>query len=250
MNVIFLPMFAQGMAGMLRRMADGGANYSLAKVPDAIGGLSQTIMGLNTYILWAAVGLALAQIPFIINFFWSIKHGESWPTPTIRGRRPRSSGRRPRRRRTATSPTPPEVHRGPYEYSVPGDAKDFTPQNEPKRRKPSPAHRTELPDMEIPYTVQPRPDTGLYNAKIGHLAVPGLRSDAVRRACSPPTSCCASGAPAGLWPHGWLNVPIGTVNTLVLITSSITTVMAWAALQDEPVRPVQVLPRLHACCWR
>jgi cytochrome c oxidase subunit 1 len=38
------------------------------------------------------------------------------------------------------TPTPPphgnflkpiEVHRGPYEYSVPGHAKDFTPQNEP-----------------------------------------------------------------------------------------------------------------------
>jgi cytochrome c oxidase subunit 1 len=26
--------------------------------------------------------------------------------------------------------TVPEVHRGPYEYSVPGHAKDFTPQNQ------------------------------------------------------------------------------------------------------------------------
>lgn len=33
----------------------------------------------------------------------------------------------------------------------------------------------------------------------------------------------------GYWPHGWLNVPVGTVNTLVLISSSITTVMAWAS---------------------
>jgi len=31
MNLIFQPMFAQGMAGMLRRMADGGANYSQAR---------------------------------------------------------------------------------------------------------------------------------------------------------------------------------------------------------------------------
>src|SRR5262249_19587141 len=45
MNLIFQPMFAQGMAGMLRRMADGGANYSTAKTPDAIGGLSQHMMG-------------------------------------------------------------------------------------------------------------------------------------------------------------------------------------------------------------
>ena len=27
MNLVFQPMFAQGMAGMLRRMMDGGANY-------------------------------------------------------------------------------------------------------------------------------------------------------------------------------------------------------------------------------
>src|SRR5581483_4704928 len=37
--------------------------------------------------------------------------------------------------------------------------------------------------------------------------------------------------PEGHWPHGWLNVPLGTANTIVLITSSITTVMAWASLK-------------------
>src|SRR6266849_2440054 len=95
MNLVFQPMFAQGMAGMLRRMSDGGANYSQAKTPGAIGGLSDKIMGLHTYILWAAVGLALAQIPFIINLFVSIKNGQKvtsdnpwhattleWQTPT------------------------------------------------------------------------------------------------------------------------------------------------------------------------
>jgi cytochrome c oxidase subunit III len=39
------------------------------------------------------------------------------------------------------------------------------------------------------------------------------------------------GAVEGYWPHGWLNIPVGTANTLVLITSSITTVMAWASLK-------------------
>src|SRR3989475_1542227 len=33
MNLIFQPMFAQGMAGMLRRMSDGGANYTMAAMP-------------------------------------------------------------------------------------------------------------------------------------------------------------------------------------------------------------------------
>src|SRR6516162_9042179 len=74
MNLIFQPMFAQGMAGMLRRMADGGANYSMARVPGVIGGLSEQMMHLHTYILWAAVGLAIVQIPFIINLFWSINN--------------------------------------------------------------------------------------------------------------------------------------------------------------------------------
>jgi cytochrome c oxidase subunit I len=137
MNLIFQPMFAQGMAGMLRRMADGGANYSQAKVPGAIGGLSQTIMSFNTTILWAAICLGLAQIPFIINLFWSIKHGvpiasdNPWQATTLEWQTP--------------TPPPhgnfakaPEVHRGPYEYSVPGHATDFTPQNEPEAPKPQP----------------------------------------------------------------------------------------------------------------
>jgi cytochrome c oxidase subunit 1 len=130
MNLIFQPMFAQGMAGMLRRMADGGANYSVAKVPDAIGGLSQTIMGWHTYILWAAVALAIAQIPFVVNFFWSIKHGREvhsdnpWAATTLEWQTP--------------TPPPhgnfshaPAVFRGPYDYSLPGAAADFTPQNQP-----------------------------------------------------------------------------------------------------------------------
>jgi len=132
MNAVFQPMFAQGMAGMIRRMADGGANYSAAKVPGAIGGLSDKIMGMHTMILWGAVGLALVQIPFIINVFWSIRNGAKassdnpWGATTLEWQTP--------------TPPPhgnfahaPEVHRGPYEYSVPGHATDFTPQNEPEK---------------------------------------------------------------------------------------------------------------------
>src|ERR1017187_4067711 len=75
MNVVFMPMFVQGAAGMLRRMADGGANYSSAvnsrAGADVIGGLSNNIMALHTWILWGACVLGLVQIPFIINLFWS-----------------------------------------------------------------------------------------------------------------------------------------------------------------------------------
>ena len=52
MNLIFQPMFAQGMSGMLRRMADGGANYSASVQAKAgahvIGGLSDSMMTLHT----------------------------------------------------------------------------------------------------------------------------------------------------------------------------------------------------------
>src|SRR5690349_13545091 len=63
MNVICQPMSAQGMAGMLRRMADGGANYATATLAShreiVKGGLDQHMMNLHTLILWRAVGLAL-----------------------------------------------------------------------------------------------------------------------------------------------------------------------------------------------
>jgi cytochrome c oxidase subunit I len=136
MNVVFMPMFAQGMAGMLRRMTDGGANYSAAvnagSGAEVIGGLSHNIMEMHTWILWGACALGLAQIPFIINLFWSLQHGERvdsdnpWQATTLEWQ-------------TATPPPhgnfpeAPRVYRGPYEYSVPGHELDFTPQNEPEK---------------------------------------------------------------------------------------------------------------------
>jgi len=84
--------------------------------------------------------------------------------------------------------------------------------------------------MDIPYTVQPRPDTGLYNAKVGIWLF--LASEVMLfGALFSSYILLRVGAVEGYWPHGWLNIPIGTANTLVLITSSITTVMAWASLK-------------------
>jgi cytochrome c oxidase subunit 3 len=84
--------------------------------------------------------------------------------------------------------------------------------------------------MEIPHTVTARPDTGLYNAKIGVwlflasevMLFGGLFSAYV---------FLRIGALPGYWPHGLLNVPVGTFNTLVLIFSSVTVVLAWASLK-------------------
>jgi cytochrome c oxidase subunit 3 len=82
--------------------------------------------------------------------------------------------------------------------------------------------------MEIPYTRDARPDTGLYNAKVGIWLF--LASEVMLFGALFSTYILLRvSAPANLWPHGWLNVPVGTANTLVLITSSITTVMAWAS---------------------
>ncbi|HZV35682.1 MAG TPA: cbb3-type cytochrome c oxidase subunit I, partial [Verrucomicrobiae bacterium] len=131
MNLIFQPMFAQGMAGMLRRMYDGGINYAAQTTlsEHLKYGLSPEVIHWNVYISIAAWCLGLAQIPFIINVFWSIKHGKKitsdnpWDATTLEWQ----------------TPTPPPhgnftkplmIHRGPYEYSVPGKAKDFTPQTE------------------------------------------------------------------------------------------------------------------------
>jgi cytochrome c oxidase subunit 1 len=119
MNVVFMPMFVQGLSGMLRRMSDGGATYALR--PD--------VHELNRVILWGAVCLALAQIPFIINFFYSIARGprvtsdNPWNATTLEWQTPTPPGH-------GNFDKPIQVYRGPYEYSVPGASKDFTPQNE------------------------------------------------------------------------------------------------------------------------
>src|SRR5436190_18423336 len=82
--------------------------------------------------------------------------------------------------------------------------------------------------MDIPYTVQPRQDTGLYNAKVGIWLFLGSEV-MLFGALFSSYILLRVGSLEGFWPHGWLNVPIGTANTIVLITSSITTVMAWAS---------------------
>jgi cytochrome c oxidase subunit 3 len=84
--------------------------------------------------------------------------------------------------------------------------------------------------MEIPYTAKPRPDTGLYNAKVGIWLF--LASEVMLfGALFSSYILLRVGAAPGNWPHGLLNVLLGTINTLVLITSSITVVMAWVSLK-------------------
>jgi heme/copper-type cytochrome/quinol oxidase subunit 3 len=85
--------------------------------------------------------------------------------------------------------------------------------------------------MDIPYTVQPRADTGLFNAKVGIWLF--LASEVMLFGALFSTYILLRvGSPAWLYGEAkHLSVPIGTFNTIVLITSSITMVMAWASLK-------------------
>src|SRR5262245_41712482 len=82
--------------------------------------------------------------------------------------------------------------------------------------------------MEIPYTVETRPDTGLANGKLGVWLF--LASEVMLFGALFSTYIILrSGAEE--WPHGELNVWLGMFNTFVLIGSSVTMVMAWASLK-------------------
>ena len=83
--------------------------------------------------------------------------------------------------------------------------------------------------MEIPYTVEPRPDSGLANGKLGIWLF--LASEVMLfGALFASYILIRTGAP--VWPRGdtVLDVPLATFNTIVLISSSVTMVMAWASL--------------------
>jgi cytochrome c oxidase subunit 1 len=115
MNGIFMPMMFEGMAGVSRRLFD-----------PTVYTHGEAAHGLTIMTSWSAWGLALAQVPFIINFFWSMRKDEMaednpWQATTLEW----------------ATPTPPPhgnfpegvvAYSGPYEYSVPGAERDFSPQ--------------------------------------------------------------------------------------------------------------------------
>ncbi|GAC1537248.1 MAG: cbb3-type cytochrome c oxidase subunit I [Myxococcales bacterium] len=114
-NGVFMPMFFQGMAGLSRRLYD-----------PTVYAHGRGVQPLNVLISWSAWILAAFQLPFIVNFFMSLRSGEKvaenpWKSTTLEW--------------LAPSPPPhgnfltePQVYRDPYEYSVPGQPDDFHPQ--------------------------------------------------------------------------------------------------------------------------
>lgn len=86
--------------------------------------------------------------------------------------------------------------------------------------------------MDIPYTSASRDDTGLYNGKLGiwlFIASETMLFGALF------SSYVFLRLGAAEWPVAAtvLNVPLATLNTVVLITSSMTMVMSWAALKEN-----------------
>jgi cytochrome c oxidase subunit 1 len=109
---------------MSRRMYDGGATYFGSGF-----GADPGILHLNVVITHAALGLALFQVPFIFNFFYSIVAGKKvtsdnpWNATTLDWQTPTP----PPHGNFAAEPV---AVRGPYDYSLPGAKTDYTPQNQ------------------------------------------------------------------------------------------------------------------------
>ncbi|MCG8405804.1 MAG: cytochrome c oxidase subunit 3 [Phycisphaerales bacterium] len=96
-----------------------------------------------------------------------------------------------------------------------------------------------MSDVAIPHDMEPHPLTGMYNGKFGIWLF--LASEVMLFGALFSTYVLLRvGAPEGTWPmygqeittgNQILNVSLAFVNTLVLITSSVTMVLSWAALK-------------------
>src|SRR5258707_7026361 len=87
--------------------------------------------------------------------------------------------------------------------------------------------------MNIPYTVEARPDSGLANGKLGIWLF--LASEVMLFGALFSTYIILRTG-ATDWPHGELNIRLGMINTFILIASSVTMVMAWASLKMNNFR--------------
>jgi cytochrome c oxidase subunit 1 len=117
-NAAFIPMHFVGMGGMMRRISDP-TQYDFLR----------PLQPINVIITIAAILLLIGQIPFVINFFWSLFRGRiaeqnPWHANTLEW--------------TTASPPPhgnfetvPVVYRNPYEYSLPEATDDWLPQDQP-----------------------------------------------------------------------------------------------------------------------
>ena len=120
-NIVFMPMFIQGLAGMNRRLYDGGTQHAHNQ------GLPRTER------LDRDGRVDARLVPDSVHLQLLLEHlerqaGVGQPVgrnhPRVVGAVAAGHG---------NFLTEPVVYRGPYGDSVPGAAKDFTPQFEPER---------------------------------------------------------------------------------------------------------------------
>jgi cytochrome c oxidase subunit 1 len=115
-NAVFLPLFAVGMGGHMRRIYNP-LQYEFLK----------PMQPMHQFVTVAAIVLMLAQLVLAVNILWSLRAG----------RRASDNPWRANTLEWATTSPPPHgnftrplrVHRDPYEYSRPGAADDFVPQD-------------------------------------------------------------------------------------------------------------------------
>jgi cytochrome c oxidase subunit I len=118
-NLTFFPMHIIGVGGHMRRIYNP-LQYEFL----------QHLQWWNVLITVSAIGLGIAQIPFVINFFWSLFAGKRaplnpWNATTLEWTAPSPPPH------LNWGPTLPTVYRGPYEYSDPDAKDDFLPQSVP-----------------------------------------------------------------------------------------------------------------------
>jgi cytochrome c oxidase subunit 1 len=118
---IYYPMHYLGFQGVPRRYyAYGDTAF-----------ISDSVQTLNAFITIAAIVVALAQILFLFNLVWSLRHGEKadpnpWKATTLEWQTPQTP---PRHGNWGAEL--PVVYRWAYDYGVPGAKDDFIPQNVP-----------------------------------------------------------------------------------------------------------------------
>ena len=101
--------------------------------------------------------------------------------------------------------------------------------------------------MQIPYNEELRPDTGLYNAKLGIwlflasevMLFGGLFSAYI---------LLRTGDPFFMNNQFHLSVPLAALNTAILITSSVTMVMAWVSLKLDDLKKYKMYMMITLLC--
>lgn len=119
--LIFFPMHYIGLMGVPRRYHEIGG---MAFVPPSAATL-------NAFITIVALIVGAAQIVFLFNLVWSLRRGRPsggnpWRATTLEWQTPQTPPAHGNWGKTL-----PVVYRWAYDYSVPGAAQDFLPQNQP-----------------------------------------------------------------------------------------------------------------------